>query len=665
MDDHRKTKAKLIEELSVLRAKNQKLEAKVNQNPQGVADLETSSSDIFSAVSVMAWCLDCDKRLSFANSFATETLGRLITLGQHISIYSGNNSAEYSRYDDDVLSTGNSIGGSVERYTTRIGENRWFVTNRSPRRDDDGKISGVMVVSMDLTNRVQAELTSARKAIDFERLVTYIPECFWSVDIAEDGTYNVRYVSPAWERMWGFKPEDIYEDPNLWLSVIVDEDREIATAAFDRAIADKERQVADYRVVSNATGEVRYIEDIMVPIVDGNGAVIGLDGVARDQTYRKKLAEELQKAQKLESLGILAGGIAHDFNNLLTGISGYTSLVLSNLDSNDPNGELLEKVLKTIDKTTRLTTQLLTFASGGEPVRNMVSSSKVIEEAIEFAMHGSKATCQFELAEDLLNMHVDEGNIAQVINNLIINACQAMPEGGQITVRAENATDRDRQSPILRAGRFVKLSITDQGIGIDEAQLGKVFDPFFTTKEKGNGLGLAIAYSIVSNHNGHINIESKVGKGTTVSLWLPGTQEGVPAIIKIESKTMKLRGKVLIMDDEQYIRDLGTRIFEKLEWTVETATNGTEAIEKTRKAKQDDTPFDVAILDLTVPGGMNGKEAMGKMLDIDPSIRGIVSSGYSTDPVMSDYEKFGFKNAVPKPFERDELVNAVYEVMQE
>lgn len=395
--------------------------------------------------------------------------------------------------------------------------------------------------------------------------------------------------------------------------------------------------------------------------------------VSRDITYRRLMEEELLQGKKLESLGRLAGGIAHDFNNLLTAILGNISLAKMDLQTDDQTVIMLNDAEDACMKARDLTHQLLTFSKGGAPVKKKTSINSLIKETVNFTLRGSNIRCKFDLASDLWDVEIDEGQVSQVISNLVINADESMQDGGQIRLCAHNLViENDHYLP-LKEGRHIKISIEDQGIGIPEKHLSKVFDPYFSTKHKGSGLGLAAAYSIIKNHDGLITVESKLGVGTTFHIYLPGAGEMAnPSKItkgpgrSRNGKYRRLKGsnrRILVMDDEPAIRQIITRGLSRLGLQVELAENGSKAIELYKKATREGKPFDAVIMDLTIPGGLGGKETIKVLKDIDPNVRAIVSSGYSNDPIMAEYEKYGFMGVVSKPFQLDQLSKKLHEVL--
>ncbi|ODS33455.1 MAG: putative two-component sensor kinase [Candidatus Scalindua rubra] len=386
--------------------------------------------------------------------------------------------------------------------------------------------------------------------------------------------------------------------------------------------------------------------------------------IIRDLTERKKYEKELLKIQKLESLGILAGGIAHDFNNYLMGILGSVTLAKMDTNKEDKVYERLIDAQKVILLAGNLTNQLLTFSKGGAPTMKTASIKEVIEESIGFSLRGSNVTCHHSIPDDLRQVEFDEGQINQIFNNLIINANHAMPGGGILKICANNVTIGDQKVPTLKAGDYVKITVEDQGIGIPKDLIQNIFDPFFTTKDKGSGMGLAVCYSIIKNHNGLISVESDVGLGTIFSIYLPASKKQIQTKADEIEAAIAGSGKVLIMDDEQFIRDAIGDLLKSIGYVVELASEGNEMIKLYKEAKETGQSFDAVLMDLTVPGGMEGKEAIKKLLEIDPEVKAIVSSGYSYDPIMTDYRKYGFSACVAKPCKIQELSKTLHKLIK-
>ncbi len=396
---------------------------------------------------------------------------------------------------------------------------------------------------------------------------------------------------------------------------------------------------------------------------DAGGELLKLNVILRDITLQKMMEEELIKMEKLESLGILAGGIAHDFNNLLTSIVGNVAIAKMR---SDPEGKAYGRLIeinKAVLRAKDLTQQLLTFAKGGAPVKQVANLRELIEDSICFATRGSNVACDLHIDDDLWFVEVDIGQIHQVLNNLVINAQQAMPEGGTINVSAENIiTERDEVYP-LEAGKYIRISVTDYGTGISQQHLEKIFDPFFTTKERGSGLGLATAFSIVKRHDGHLTVKSKTNIGTTFIVYLPATFKRGAVVPVPEEKKLEGKGKILLMDDEIFVRDAVGEMLTSMGYSVKYANDGIAAIDLFMNEAKNGDSFDAVIMDLTIQGGMGGKEAVTKLLEFDPTARVIVASGYSNDGVMSSYKSYGFKGVLLKPFDIHTLNNVLRMVL--
>jgi len=370
------------------------------------------------------------------------------------------------------------------------------------------------------------------------------------------------------------------------------------------------------------------------------------DRLRAEITQREQIEEELLRARKLESLGVLAGGIAHDFNNFLTVVQGNIEMAKLRLGPDEPVQAILDQTANACKRATFLSSQLLTFAKGGAPVRRLVSVAELVMDAVHLARAGAQTSIDVNIAPDLRFAEVDPGQIGQVLHNILLNARQAMPEGGIIEVHASNVVT----GGALGADARVRISIRDYGCGIPADVLPRIFDPYFTTKPSGSGLGLATAYAIIAKHSGNLSVESKIGNGTTFTIDLPASPEKpapqAPMVARLQAGTERL----LVMDDEAALRKLLDAVLTKLGYEVETARDGAEAIALCETAKASGRGFDAVLLDLTVRGGMGGVEAAAKLKELDPSLKLIVSSGYSDAQVISDFRKYGFDDVIPKPW---------------
>ena len=485
--------------------------------------------------------------------------------------------------------------------------------------------------------------------------------------ITTDAEGKVVLINAIAERLTGWTQREAEGKPLTEVFYIINEKtRERCENPVDKVLREgKIVDLANHTALIARDGAERIIADSGAPIRDESGNIIGVVLVFRDATEKQKLEEEILKAGKLESVGILAGGIAHDFNNILTAITGNISLAMRDIKPSDAIFRRLVDAESACLRAKELTYQLLTFSKGGAPVKKTVSVSEIIEDSARLALAGSNVRCKISVPDDLLPADVDEGQISQVINNLLINAVEAMPGGGVITVRAENLTAGKGDALPLAYGKYLKISIQDQGTGILPGHLRKIFDPYFTTKQKGSGLGLAICYSIVKKHDGHISVESVLGSGTTFSIYLPASSKEPARKKDSREEPIRGEGKILVMDDEAIVRDVTGQILKHLGYDVEFAGDGSEAIELYRKAKESGKPFDLVIMDLTVPGGMGGKEAILRLIEIDPDVRAIVSSGYSDNLVMSDFRQYGFKGVVAKPYKIQQLALALHNVLND
>jgi PAS domain S-box-containing protein len=525
------------------------------------------------------------------------------------------------------------------------------------RWDEAGNYLGHICIVRDITERKRTEEALINSEQFTRKILDTVDEGF----IVIDRDFRIRTANKAYCIQVGEPCDSVigrhcYEVSHKTLRPCYEEGEECAVR---HVFATGEPHTALHRH-PDAKGSILYVETKAFPIKDSTGAVTSVIETINNITEKHLLEEEQLKTQKLEAIGTLAGGIAHDFNNLLQGVFGYISLAKTVHDDKVRSLAMLEQAEKALHMSVNLTTQLLTFAKGGKPVKKKISLQPVIENSVRFALSGSSVDYRTLLDSDLWAVEADEGQIGQVIQNIVLNADQATPSGGMIMISAKNLLSPGKRLPhFLGEGKYVQISIQDSGIGIPEKYLQKIFDPYFTTKEKGSGLGLATSYSIIRNHGGLIEVASEIGKGTTFFVYLPAIAAERKTSAAIAASPVVRKGKILFMDDEEMMRNIAGEMLMALGHEVELTEEGEDAIEKYQSASESGRPFDIVILDLTVRGGMGGRETIERLLDFDPAVSAIVSSGYSDDAVVSDYNKFGFKARLTKPYRLEELRNTL------
>lgn len=543
---------------------------------------------------------------------------------------------KYIRYDDLPLETAHGRKINVEFVSNVYKENSHNVIQCNIR---------------DITDRKRA---SNDIAAEKERLAVTLRSIGDGV-ITTDTQGNIDIMNKIAEELCGWSQNEAHGKPLISVFNIINENtRQTHENPVEKVLATGEIiELANHTVIISKDGSERIIADSAAPIKDKNNKIIGVVLVFRDITEKQKLLETSQRNQKLESLGILAGGIAHDFNNLMGGIFGYIDLARS--ASKDKNvSNYLSTVMGTLDRARSLTQQLLTFAKGGAPVQKTTLLFPIIQETAQFALSGSNISCRYDIAKNLWPCIIDKNQICQVIDNIIINAQQAMPAGGTVEMSARNISLGDKEHQMLQKGNYVRISIKDQGIGISKKMLSRIFDPFFTTKPKGHGLGLATCYSIINRHGGAIDVESVLDEGSTFHLYLPASPE--PAILDaVTGVKHNGSGRILIMDDEEIIRMYAEKSLTTLGYSVVCTKDGKETLNFFIEETNSGRSFAAIILDITIPGGMGGKETIVEIRKLNTEIPVFVVSGYSEDPAMADPANYGFTDSLCKPFTMAEL----------
>lgn len=553
--------------------------------------------------------------------------------------------------------------GSVSDYETEIirrdGAHIWILISARlyPER---GFIEGSIV---EITDRKQVEDALRKSKEKFKHI-------FQAANVGKSVTSpeGKIEVNNAFCKMLGYSPEELRN--KTWQDLTPPDDVEAIQKILDPLLNGEKTSARFEKRYLHKNGSVIWADLSLVIQRDSEGKPIHFITTVVDITDRKhaeaekeKITAQLNQIQKMEAIGILAGGLAHDFNNMLSVITGNISYVLSKLNKEDELYDVLFDVSKSSKQGQKLTQQLLTFSKGGTPIKKISDINQLIKESAAFSIRGSRSKCKYELADDLMPAEVDEGQLNQVISNLIINADQAMPNGGLITIRTRNIKiETDNKFP-LPAGQYIKIAIKDQGVGISKKHLANIFDPYFTTKQKGSGLGLSTTYSIIKKHGGHITVHSGIDKGSVFNIYLPAFVEGVKKIEDKKKTAHTGNGRILIMDDQEQILKMVGRILNLMGYETTFAMDGSIAVELYREAYQSKNPFDLVILDLTVPGGMGGAKTIPELLKIDPKVKAVVSSGYSNDPIMANYEDYGFLGVIPKPYTIDQLSEIINKIL--
>ncbi|MCX5776043.1 MAG: PAS domain-containing protein [Candidatus Firestonebacteria bacterium] len=516
------------------------------------------------------------------------------------------------------------------------------------------------IIGVSLMRR-QAEKNSREKDLRFEKLSSNVPGMIFQFTRRPDGTYCVPLTSSGIKDIYDCSPQDVREDFTPISRVICPDD--IARVFNEIEYSAKHLTVFNCEYKVQIPGKnIRWVYARSTPEKLADGSITWY-GFNSDITEMKILSESVNQTQKLESLGVIAGGISHDFNNLLTGIFGNIEMARLKIKDNPGALQNIDNALGAFRRAKDLTHQLLTFAKGGVPIKKTMELGPLLKRNVDFALSGSNVSAEFYIPENLSTCEIDENQIGQVIDNIVINALQAMPAGGTIFVKALDMILKKGDLPFEYApGRYVMFEIKDQGIGIPANILKKIFDPFFTTKEKGSGLGLSTVYSVLKKHEGFVYSESEIGKGAAMRVFLPASKKKPQAAAEKRIDISAGGGRILLMDDEDLLLDLAKAVFEGWGHTVETAKNGEEALLAIKEAKTRGEHFSLVIFDLTISGGMGGKEAVQELRKFDKLTPVICSSGYSDDEVMSNPEKFGFSGKLPKPYSINQLSGLIEKI---
>jgi len=598
------------------------------------------------------------KSATFPNAVLIAEVNRAVILGAiwvtaELSYAAERASARLLETKSELLRTSEDLRGRVEVRSRRLREVVDQLTQAKA-----GLEQRVAERTADLT-KANAALSEQR-----ERLAITLASMGDGV-IATDDARRVTLMNGVAESLTGWKAEEAMGVDIADVLVLMDSlrrDRVVDPMVEVLASGQNVELASDVLLLARDGREVP-IADSAAPVRDGGGAVVGTVFVFRDMTQQLRRNEEMERASRLDSIGLLAGGIAHDFNNLLTVIEG--NLALSRLAGHPARAqERISEAERAAERARSLTKQLLTFSEGGEPVAEAIDTFALLREVSALTLAGSNVRCKLGVEPGLLPILGDEGQVAQALSNVLINAKEAMPGGGVVAIEAENLTAGPGAQPLLPEGRYVKLSFRDRGGGIPKDALPRVFNPYFSTKGEGRGLGLAVSHSIVNRHGGRIAIESSVGAGTEVTITLPAADRAPEVKGALEMFPAAERRRILWMDDEEMILDMGGEMLAVLGYEVRTAPDGAEAVRIYEDSRRSGAPFDAVILDLMVQGGTGGRETIEMLRAIDPGVRAIVCSGYCNDPVMSRHAEYGFATALPKPFRMEELSKVIHETIE-
>ncbi len=553
------------------------------------------------------------------------------------------------------------LGENVERsktvFITKDGQ-KVSVEGRCGTSFEDGKAVSMTGVFRNLRERHVNALALMESEERYRDLFENTNDLIQLV--SPDG--KLLYVNRAWRETFGYSEEEVI---NLSIFELISPDQHAhCQTIFQKVIDEPRLNNIDTVFIAKDGRKISIEGSAICKFVDGKP--LRTQCILRNVTEKRRMEEELHKVLKIESLGVLAGGIAHDFNNLLTAILGNVSLAKLHLQSPDKIRDCLTNTEKATQRAKSLTQQLLTFSKGGAPIKRITTINDLIVDSTVFTLRGANVDCEYDFAEDLWAVKVDEGQLSQVTQNMVINAKQAMPAGGTIIIRGKNKIVEPETALGLAPGNYVELQFEDQGCGIAQEHLSKIFDPYFTSKPSGSGLGLAISYSIIKNHDGLINVKSELGRGAAFSIYLPAAPpaEEVQSNAAEDEKTAApIKGRVLVMDDEEFVREISMEILNYLGCECVAAADGHVAIELYMQAQENNNPFDILIMDLTIPGSMGGVETLEKLLVLDPNVKALVSSGYANDPAMANYRDYGFCGVIPKPFRVEELKTTLDEFL--
>ena len=540
------------------------------------------------------------------------------------------------------------VGGSLHGYIGFSTINR--VSNWDNHTIHMIHITGELLISVLNRKRMEERLNNER-----ERLAVTLRSIGDGV-ITTDMLGNVILINKAGEEMTGWNQDEVRGHSLKEVFNIIETDTGANHCSNGPDASSGQCSLSVKSRLMSKTGAEKIVAISMAPIKDSSGVKFGTAIVFRDITAQTSLEEKLIKSQKIEAVGTLAGGLAHDFNNIMTAVLGNISLVKIRSSADGAAMARLEEAERSINKAKGLTSQLLTFSKGGAPIKKVTSPSELLMDTVDFALAGSNVKAHYDFSPDLLDIEADPQQISQVLNNIIVNSIEAMSGGGNIRLMAKNIVLDSSNPHSIPPGGYVQIVVSDDGPGMPPEVVERIFEPFFTTKSKGSGLGLYIVYSIIKNHGGSIEIASQSGAGTTFTINLPASKERAPERARqVSMEVPSAIPRILLMDDDSSILEVTSELLRYMGYLVECAHDGQEALRMYDKEMREGNRFNLVIMDLTVPGGMGGKEAIGHLISLDPKATAIVSSGYSDGPVMANFETYGFKGVMPKPYRIEQM----------
>ncbi|MCM2267574.1 MAG: PAS domain S-box protein [Elusimicrobiales bacterium] len=548
------------------------------------------------------------------------------------------------------------ISGVEFEILRKDGEKRHITFNGRVAHNPDGSFRQTHCVFTDVTDTWKSErqahiLSEAIKA-SFDEIYVFDPDSFRFIFVNSGALKNLGYTEEEIEQLtpWDLKKE--YTEASFRQAV--------------RPLLESSQQQLIFESVHTRKNKTSYPVEVRLQFVKTKAASVFL-AVISDVTEKKKterLMAEMANMQRVESLGALAGGIAHDFNNMLTGIMANLSLLAAK-PQDEPAKEIIHDTLEATRSAQNLTTQLLAFAKGGKPVKKEICLEKSLKDIFNLATRGTRAAAELEICEHLWSVEGDENQLKQAVNNLLVNGLQAMPSGGKLRLTADNHESHGEAAAGLKPGKYVRLLISDTGIGIPKEYLPRIYEPYFTTKAQGHGLGLPMTWSVVTNHGGRITAASEPGKGTSFELLLPATGRCLKEVLQKAAAVTKGHGRILLLEDEEIVQKAAARMLKELGYEAELTSDGKQTLDRYRQEAGAGRPFAAVIMDLTIPGGLGGKDAVKELKREFPAAKVIVSSGYSDESVMADYKTYGFDAMLPKPYRYEDLAETLAALLKE